>query len=130
VETPPPPASPSPWAALRRTRRALIAVAILLGLWLLLVLGYMGIVAPGIDFHCKLGRLDRSIFFFFGGFVVSHAIVWWKLIRLIKAAGKPEMESDPKDAARAFSAFWKTNLRAHAILPVLMILLILLALFT
>lgn len=46
------------------------------------------------------------------------------MIQLIKAAGKPGMETDPKDAATAFTAFWKINLRAHAILWVWIVLLI------
>ena len=117
--------TPSPWAALRRTRRQLIGVSILLGLWLLLVLCYMRIVAPEIDFdfHSKWGRLDRIFIFTFAGFVLSHAIVGLKLLQLIKASGKPGMESDPREAATAFTVFWKTNLWAHAILWVWIVLL-------
>ena len=96
--------TPSPWTALRRTRRQLIGVSILLGLWLLLMLCFMRIVAPEIDFdfHSKWGRLDRIFIFTFAGFVLSHAIVGLKLLQLIKASGKPGMESDPREAATAF----------------------------
>jgi len=116
--------TPSPWAILRSTRRAIIAITVLLSLWILLVLSFMWIGAWGVATHGRWSTADLCFFLALAGFVVSHSIVGWKMIQLIRALGRPGMESDPKDAATAFTAFWKTNLRAHAILWVWIVLLI------
>ncbi len=117
------PAIPSPWESLHRTRRALLATTLALGLWLL-GLSLIGICVVFIIPHRTWNAADTCGVLALIGFVVSHSLVGWKMIQLIKAAGKPGMETDPKDAATAFTAFWKINLRAHAILWVWIVLLI------
>ena len=112
MESPPSATEPSPWAHLRRARGALISVTILLGLWLALVAYATCALAVMIQWR----SVEASLVLALLGFVVSHAFVGWRLLRLIKAAGEPEMETSPQPAARAFAAFWRTNLQAHALL--------------
>lgn len=106
------PTTPSPWAHLRRTRGALISTAVLLGLWLALVAYATCAFAVMIQWKSAEASLVLAPL----GFVVSHAFVGWRLLRLFKAAGHPDMEASPQSAARAFAAFWRTNLQAHALL--------------
>ena len=106
------PTAPSSWAHLRRTRGALISVTILLGLWLALVVFLIYVIAGSSSIYAQEIWLLLALL----GFVISHGLLGWKLIQLIKAAGHPDMESSPQLAARAFAAFWRTNLQAHALL--------------
>ncbi|MEY3829596.1 MAG: hypothetical protein RL636_1297 [Verrucomicrobiota bacterium] len=106
------PATPPPWAHLRRTRGALISVTILLGLWLALVVFLIYVIAGSSSIYAQEIWLLLALL----GFVISLGLMGWKLIQLIKAAGHPDMESSPQLAARAFAAFWRTNLQAHALL--------------
>lgn len=117
------PHAPSPWSALRRTRGPLIATAILLGLWLALLLYGTGTLAV----HIQWRSVEASLVLGLLGFIVSHVFVGWKLIRLIRAAGRPDMESSPQLAARAFATFWRMNLQAHALLWAWLLLLFILA---
>lgn len=118
------PPAPSPWIALRRTRRPLIAVTVLLGLWLALALFLMyGLVGESLRSDSRVAWLALIPL----GFVVSHAIVGWKLIRLIKVAGQTDLETSPQTAAHAFTSFWRTNLKAHALLWAWFLLLFILA---
>jgi|AACY02.14.fsa_nt_gi hypothetical protein len=106
------PTTPSSWAHLQRTRGALISVTILLGLWLALVVFLIYVIAGSSSLYAQEIWLLLALL----GFVISHGLMGWKLIQLIKAAGHPDMESSPQLAARAFAAFWRTNLQAHALL--------------
>lgn len=116
-------ATPSSWAHLRRTRGALISVTILLGLWLALVVFLIYAIAGSSSLYAQEIWLLLALL----GFVISHGIVGWKLIRLINAAGHPDMEASPQLAARAFAAFWQTNLKAHALLWAWLVLTFILA---
>jgi hypothetical protein len=87
-------------------------VTILLGLWLALVVFLIYVIAGSSSLYAQEIWLLLALL----GFVISHGLMGWKLIQLIKAAGHPDMESSPQLAARAFAAFWRTNLQAHALL--------------
>jgi hypothetical protein len=98
-------------------------VTILLGLWLALVVFLIYVIAGSSSIYAQEIWLLLALL----GFVVSHAFVGWRLLRLIKAAGEPEMETSPQPAARAFAAFWRTNLQAHALLWAWLVLTFILA---
>ena len=87
-------------------------MTILLGLWLALVVFLIYVIAGSSSIYAQEIWLLLALL----GFVISHGLLGWKLIQLIKAAGHPDMESSPQLAARGFAAFWRTNLQAHALL--------------
>jgi hypothetical protein len=98
-------------------------VTVLLGLWLALVAFLIYVIAGSSSLYAQEIWLLLALL----GFVISHGLLGWKLIQLIKTAGHPDMEASPQSAARAFAAFWRTNLQAHALLWAWLVLTFILA---
>lgn len=117
VPTSPP---PRPEETLRRTRPWFLAAGGLLALWMLLAMAFVLLTTrhhaeiTGESFGPLL--LRNPLTYAVAAYVAAHAYVGRKLLQLARAARQTDPAEGRAEAARAFAAFWRVNLRAHLLL--------------